>query len=194
MRLWDALDQTVQAKPVQVVGHLARGYVVRDFPQQMSPMVSQFAVGKTSGQETKHQKGAEQGLYGCVGEPQSAGSLSINLDRFINPVECVFSKGAILADPLDVQKTSVGLEAEPPQGGQVRQPFADVEVSGVIDRGLGPQGAVLLEVLLDPRMLLVNMQRGNDPLRNHPQPEPPGSLFGDSPVEDQLHVIRPAQV
>jgi hypothetical protein len=42
------------------------------------------------------------------------------------------------------------LEAEPPQGGQVRQPFADAEVARVVDRGLGPQGVALLVILLDP--------------------------------------------
>jgi hypothetical protein len=47
--------------------------------------------------------------------------LTLNLDRVIDPMECVLTQGAILADPLDVQKTSVGLEAEPPQGGQVKQ-------------------------------------------------------------------------
>ena|SRR6516165_1673301 len=99
----DSFDQGVQAKPAQVVCHLARGHVVGGFPEQGSPMVPQVAVGKTSGQKTKHQKGAEQGLHGFVSESQTAGSLPIDLDRFIDPVECVFSQGTILADPLDVQ-------------------------------------------------------------------------------------------
>jgi hypothetical protein len=30
---------------------------------------------------------------------------------------------------LDVEETSVGVEADPPQGGQVGQPFADAEVA-----------------------------------------------------------------
>jgi hypothetical protein len=38
----------------------------------------------------------------------------------------------LLADPLDVQETLVGLEAEPPQRGQVGQPFADAEVPYVV--------------------------------------------------------------
>jgi hypothetical protein len=33
MRPCDALDETVQAKPARVLGHLAWGYVVRGFPQ-----------------------------------------------------------------------------------------------------------------------------------------------------------------
>jgi hypothetical protein len=75
--------------------------------------------------------------------------LPINLDRTIDPAKRVFSKGAILADSLDVQETSVGLKADPPQGGKIRQLLADVEVARVVDGGLGPQGASLLMILLD---------------------------------------------
>jgi hypothetical protein len=48
---------------------------------------------------------------------------------------------------LDVQQTSVGLKADRPQRGQVMQPFADVEVPGVVDGRLGAQGRPM--VLLD---------------------------------------------
>ena len=67
----DPLDQAVQAKPAQVISHLARGHVVGGFTQQGSPMVAQVAVGKTSRQETKHQERAEQCLHGHVGEAQT---------------------------------------------------------------------------------------------------------------------------
>src|SRR5262249_20528914 len=135
------LDQPMQAKSPQMVRHLARSYVVGRLPQQGSPMVPQVAVGKTSGQQTKHQKRAEQSLHQHVGEAQGAGALSLDLDRLMDRAECVFADGTVLADPLDVEETSVGVEADPPQGGQVGQPFADTEVARVVDRGLGPQGA-----------------------------------------------------
>jgi hypothetical protein len=47
------------------------------------------------------------------------------------------------------------LKADLPECGKVVQPFADVEVAGVVDRGLRPQGAALFVVLLDPRGLVV---------------------------------------
>ena len=108
----DPLDQAVQAQPPQVVRHLARGHVVGRLPQQGSPVVPQVAVGKTPRQQTKHQQRAEQRLHGRVGETQAAGPLPIDLDRFIDTVERVFADGTVLADPLDVQQTSVGLEAD----------------------------------------------------------------------------------
>jgi hypothetical protein len=35
------------------------------------------------------------------------------------------------------------LEADLPQGGKIMQPLADAEVAGVVDGGLGAQGAAL---------------------------------------------------
>lgn len=49
----------------------------------------------------------------------------------------VFAHRAILADGWDVAETSVGWEADGPQRGQMVQPLADVEVTGVVDGGLG---------------------------------------------------------
>ena len=40
----------------------------------------------------------------------------------------------------------------------MRQPLADVEVVGIIDRRLGPQSAALLVILLDSRTLVVDVQ------------------------------------
>ena len=102
-------------------------------------------------------------MHGHVGEGQTACSLSIDFDRSIDPLERTFANGAILADPLDVYKTSVGLKADSPQSGKVRQPLADAEVARIVDRGLGPQGAALLVVLLDPRMLVIDVQRASPP-------------------------------
>ena len=69
-----------------------------------------------------------------------------------------------MAEALDVEQTSVGRKADLPQGGQILQPFADAEVAGVVDGGLGAQGAAFLVVLLDPRVLVVDVQRRGDAL------------------------------
>jgi hypothetical protein len=56
---------------------------------------------------------------------------------------------AVLAHLLDVQKTSVGAEANLPQCGQIFEPFSDTEVTGVVDRCLRAQSASFLILLLD---------------------------------------------
>src|SRR6516225_3590001 len=99
--------------------------------------------------------------------------LPIKFDRFIDPTKRVFAEAAILADPLDVQETSVGLKADPPQGGEIGQPFADAEVAGVVDRGLGAQGATLLMILLDPCMFVIDVQRRCHSFGKNAGAEPP---------------------
>src|SRR4051794_78639 len=46
----------------------------------------------------------------------------------------------------------------------------------------------------DPGMLVVDVQRRRHPLGEHSRPEPTQSLLGDSPLDDQLHLIGPSQV
>ena len=113
----------------------------------------------------KDQQRAEEGLDRRVGESQTAGPLPIDLDRIVDPVKRALAQGTILADPFDVQETPVGSKADPPQGGEVRQPFAEAEVAGVVDRRLGPQGAAFLMILLDPGTLVIDVQRRDDPPR-----------------------------
>jgi hypothetical protein len=149
-------------------------------------MIPLIAGGETPRQQTEDQQRPERCLHGHIGESQTAGPLPIDLDRFIHPMERVRAHGAVLADPLDVQQTSIGLEAQPPPGGQVGQPLADAEFAWVVDRGLGPQGAALLVILLDPRPLGVDVQRRGHPLSEHARPEPPGRPLGDPPVDEGL--------
>ena len=47
----------------------------------------------------------------------------------------------VVAESFEAQQAPAGGEADLPQGGQVSQPFADLEVIGVVDGGLGPQGS-----------------------------------------------------
>src|SRR5262249_58941150 len=100
--------------------------------------------------------------------------------------------GTVVCVPLDVRDTPVGLKANLPQSRQVTQPLADPEVARVVDRGLGPQGAALLVVLLDPGALVVDVERWRHPLGEHPRAEPARRPLRDPAVEDQLHPVRPA--
>ena len=50
----------------------------------------------------------------------------------------VGSGEGVAADSLSVEETSVGVEADLPQRWQVRQPFPEAEIGGVVDGGLCP--------------------------------------------------------
>src|SRR4029077_14978028 len=89
-------------------------------------------------------------------------------------------------------------EADLPQGGQIGQPPADVEVVGVVDRGLGPQRSSFLVVLLDRGVLVVDIQVRRDVLGNHPSAKSAWrralATAVDPTIEDQLHAVRTAEV
>ena len=75
-------------------------------------MVAQIAVGKTPGQQTKHQQRTQQRLHGHIGEAQTAGPLPIDLDRFIDPTERVFATAQSWLMRWTSRETSVGLKAD----------------------------------------------------------------------------------
>src|SRR5713101_535501 len=74
------------------------------------------------------------------------------------------------------------------------QPFADLEVVGVVDGGLGAQRPAYLVVLLDLGVLVVHVQRRDDPFGEHPGAKPPRCVLVHAALEDQLHLVGPAQV
>ena len=74
-----------------------------------------------------------------------------------------------MADLFDLEQSAVGLEADLPQSRQVAQVLADIEVACVVDGGFGAQGAAFFVVLLDARLLVVDMQRRNHSIGDHPR-------------------------
>jgi hypothetical protein len=59
-------------------------------------------------------------------------------DRLMHGGEGFRGADRVVAESLDAQQAPVGGEADLPQRGQIGQPFPDLEVAGVVDRGLGP--------------------------------------------------------
>ena len=71
---------------------------------------------------------------------------------------------------------------------------ADTEVTGVVDGGLGPEGLALLVILLDPGVLVVDVEGGGDPLGYDPGAESTGCAPIDPLLEDQGDLIGAADV
>jgi hypothetical protein len=103
-------------------------------------------------------------------------------------------KGAILADGFHREQTATGSAADGPHGGQVFQELFTAEVVGVVARGLGAQGALFGEVLLDLGGLVADLQRGDDPLGHDAGVEGSRRAFGDPPLEDQADFRRVTQI
>jgi hypothetical protein len=71
---------------------------------------------ETLRQQTEQQEETEQGLPDGIGEAQGGGALPVWRDWPIELLEGSFAKGTIMAERLDVEQTSVGREADLPQG------------------------------------------------------------------------------
>ncbi len=63
-------------------------------------------------QQTELQEEAEQGLHSGIGEAQGGGALLVDGEGLIELLERSFVEGAIMAERLDVEETSVGREAD----------------------------------------------------------------------------------
>jgi hypothetical protein len=117
-----------------------------------------------------------------ITELQGRGVLAFDPLRLGDLFENGLPDPAVLSELLNLKESSVGLKAYGPQGGQVLESSADAEVVGIVDGRLSTPGPILLEVLLDLRVLVADMQRGVYAFRDEAAAEgpwglPPISLF-----------------
>src|SRR5262249_3941148 len=106
----------------------------------------------------------------------------------------ILTQGRIVAQLLDVQKTSVGCEGHVPQAREVVERLADAEVAGVVDHQFRPQRTAFLEVLLEEGMLVVEPETGDYLMRDEAGAEAGLGVVRDAAVKDQLQMLRTAQV
>ena len=85
----------------------------------------------------------------------------------LEPVERVLGQHALVTDAFDLEQFAIDLVTEVAQVGQIRHRLRDVEILRVVDRGLGAEGVLLLEVLLDVRRLVLDVQARLDAVGDH---------------------------
>ena len=100
----------------------------------------------------------QEGLHALIFETESRGPLLGDDPRALNGLKTALTDRAVVADSLDVEQTSIGLEAYFPQGEEVLEPFPDPKIPGVVDGGFGAQSSAFLVVLLDPTVLVVDVE------------------------------------
>ena len=190
----DPLDESTQPETAELVGHPPLGEFARIEAEQWREIFAEILVGKPVGEETKDQQRAEQGMDKGVPEAHRGDALIVDDQRLREIGDNVVADRAIVADSLDAQEASVGLKADLPKCGEVLQQLADAEVASVVDRGLGAKPSVLLVVLLDTRVLVVDVQRGHDAMGDDAGPKRTGSGLGDPAGEDHLDPVRTAEI
>ena len=96
----------------------------------------------------------ERGCWLTVGRPSRGGQFG----------EVGVAETAVMSSALQVQDPRVDTLSEGAEVGEVTQTSSDAKVVGIVEGGLGAQGAPLLEILFDVAALVVHMQAGLDPL------------------------------
>src|SRR5712672_4630318 len=94
-----------------------------------------------------------------------------------------------MAQTFDFEQPAIGRKADLAQLRQVVQALADAEVVAVVDGRLGTQGPIFLVILLDPRVLVIDVQGRGDVLGDDAGAELSRCPAGDGAVEDQPHLL-----
>ena len=192
--LGNPFNETVETETPKIVCHSALCDLFGVDAKHLGQRLAEIFVGETVDLEGKHDKNAEKRLDTPVIETERRNSLPIYLEGLNDLIEGTLADCTVVADSLDIEKTSVGLEANLPQCGQVVQSFADLEVAGVVDGRLSSQGAAFLIVLLDPSVFIVDMQRWDDSLSDHSGLTAARSTGENSLVKDQLNLVWAAKI
>src|SRR3954447_4548527 len=95
---------------------------------------------------------------------------------------------------LDVEQTPVGSKADLPQSRQVLQSLSNSEIASVVDCSLGAERASLLVILLDTRVLVIDVEGRNNSIGDYARAEPTGSPLADLAIKDELHLAGAADV
>lgn len=103
---------------------------------------------RNPGQGEEQTQDLEQGQHPGIVEAQPRGALPGDDLRLGDPIEHPLGHDAVLGEGFDVDQTAVGVEADGPQGEQVLKIPPNVEVVGIVERGLGAQGEFSLKYCL----------------------------------------------
>src|SRR5246127_4610412 len=133
---------------------------------------------------SEQDEGLEKRLNGWVGKTQAGRALAAGCHRSVDGLQSIFTKDAVVAQPLDLDQALIGRKSDRAQLCKIVQAFADAEVVSVVDGRLGPQGPAFLVILLDARVLVIDVQGWGDIPRDHP-----GAKAG-SRIEEQATVHR----
>src|SRR5918993_5578080 len=112
----------------------------------------------------------------------------------IQLLQVLLGEDAVMGDLLDLQQSPVRLKPDIPEFVEVPQALADVEVTRLVDRGLGPQRPAFFVVLLDARTFVVDVQGWNHTVGNHAGAERSRRSLCYPSVENELYLFGAADV
>ena len=122
MALGDARDQPVQAEAPEVVSQPPGREGCGGQAEQRGKVRPELGGSESVGQQPEDDERAEEGLDAGIGEAQGREPLIGDHLGALHLLEGCFAEGTVVAESLDVEETSVGLEADLPQGGVMGDP------------------------------------------------------------------------
>src|SRR5215831_3861840 len=168
-----------------------RSYVIRPGESWLGFIPSSGAMCSRRGGTTA---GRAKTLDTRVGKTQRRCALLPDRYWLLHFLECSFADEAIMADALDVEQTSVGCKADLAQLSKILDTAADTKVACVVDGRFGSQCLQQLVILLDTRLLVVDMQRRHDAVGDDAGTETAWCAADDLAVEYQAHLAWPTDV
>ncbi len=163
MAVRQALDHAVEAQAAELIGDGASADGLGWAALEVGDVLAQVGAAEAVGEQAEQQQGVPQVVDLGIGEAQAGSALAIATDRAFDRLEGGLGEHAVVAETFELEQASIGGEADLAQLRQVGQALADLEVGSVVDRGLGPQRAAFLVILLDAGALVVDVQRRRDP-------------------------------
>src|SRR5215831_5946232 len=147
-------------------------------------MLAQVGSSEALRELPEQDESLEERLNARVGKTQAGGALTAGCDRSVDGLQGIFAEDAVVAQPLDFDEPLIGRKPDRAQLRKIVQAFADPEVISVVDGRLGPQGSVFLVVLLDARVLVIDVQGWGDILCDHPGAKAGLGMARDPAIEE----------
>src|ERR1700741_481052 len=157
-------------------------------------MLTQIGGPEALRELSEQGEGLEKRLNAWVGKTQAGRALAAGCHRSVDGLQSIFAEDAVVAQPLDLDQPLIGRKSDRAQLCKIVQAFADAEVVSVVDGRLGPQGSVFLVVLLDARVLVIDIQGWGDILRDHSGAKAGSRMARDPAIEDEFDLLRAAEI
>src|SRR6185369_5194692 len=139
-------------------------------------------------------EGGEEGDGAWVTPAQGVSGLTVVVGRQDDFFDGAGGDGAVLGYAFDGQEAVVDVASDGAEVGEVADVAADAEVVGIVERGLGAERPLELEVLLDAGALVVEAEAGVYAVGDDAGPEASGRALGDLALEQELHLVGAADV
>jgi hypothetical protein len=159
-----SLQKALADQAAEVVGHLAHAVRVGQVLLDQKSQVSGVEAAEDAAELTQ---GTEQRDHARVAESESGSAPARFAGGHDQGLEEAGGGCWPTAVAFHLEQATVDVAAQLDEAGQVLQLAADPEVVGVVEGGLGTEGAVELPVLLEAGVPVTDLQAGVDVLRQN---------------------------